>query len=145
MKETFENSSLRSTFKGDNAQIAFSVVKILVERFIDSFGFSTKMSGTQIETLTVDTLEKFSFETLHDIILFFKMARNGQFGSTNRGVDSNLIYGDWYPKYLEQKSIEREKILQKEKDIHNKSVLSIEDVKKAYNSRLNSPQKNTIG
>ncbi len=141
LKNTFESSSLRSTFKGENGQIGFSVVKILVDRFINSFGFSTKMTDIQIEVLTVDTLEKFSFETLEDIILFFKMARNGDFGSTMRGVDSNLIFGEWFPKYLEIKSIEREKIVAKEQFELNNNLLSIEDVKKAYNKAENTPQK----
>lgn len=132
ISKTFENSSIRSVFKGDNGQIGYSVVNVLVKRFIDSFGFATKMNESQIETLTVDTLEKFSYETLLDIILFFKMARTGQFGSTGRGVDSNLIYGDWYPKYLELKSIEREKIIQKEQEQFKANQVSIEDVKKHY-------------
>lgn len=132
ISKTFENSSIRSVFKGDNGQIGYSVVNVLVKRFIDSFGFATKMNESQIETLTVDTLEKFSYETLQDIILFFKMARTGQFGSTGRGVDSNLIYGDWYPKYLELKSIEREKIIQKEQDSFKSNTLSIDDVKEHY-------------
>lgn len=141
IKNTFDSSSLRSTFKGENGQIGFSVVKILVDRFINSFGFATKMTDIQIEVLTVDTLEKFSFETLEDIILFFKMARNGDFGSTMRGVDSNLIFGEWFPKYLEIKSIEREKIVAKEQFELNNNLLSIEDVKNAYNKAENTPQK----
>lgn len=132
ISKTFENSSIRSVFKGENGQIGYSVVNVLVKRFIDSFGFATKMNESQIETLTVDTLEKFSYETLQDIILFFKMARTGQFGSTGRGVDSNLIYGDWYPKYLELKSIEREKIIQKEQEQFKANQVSIEYVKKHY-------------
>lgn len=137
ISKTFENSSIRSVFKGENGQIGYSVVNVLVKRFIDSFGFATKMNESQIETLTVDTLEKFSYETLQDIILFFKMARTGQFGSTGRGVDSNLIYGDWYPKYLELKSIEREKIIQKEQEKFKSNQLSIEDVKKHYEKMEN--------
>lgn len=141
LKGTFESSTIRSVFKGDNGQIGYSVVNVLVKRFIDSFGFSTKMNDIQIETLTVDTLERFAYETLEDVILFFKMARNGVFGSTMRGVDSNLIYGDWYPKYLELKSIEREKIVAKEQLELDNNLLSIEDVKKAYNKQHNSPQQ----
>lgn len=141
LKNTFESSTIRSVFKGENGQIGYSVVNILVKRFMDSFGFSTKMSDTQIEVLTVDTLEKFSFETLEDIILFFKMARTGQFGSTNRGVDSNLIFGEWYPMYLELKADQREKIYQKEKIEMIKEPLSIEGVHKAYDKIKNSGNK----
>ena len=132
---------MKSIFKGENGQIGFSVVNILVKRFLESFGFATKMNDTQIEVLTVDTLEKFSYESLEDIILFFKMARTGQFGSTMRGVDSNLIFGEWYPMYLELKSIEREKIYQKDKDSLNKDSLTIENVRSAYQKQKNTPQQ----
>lgn len=132
IKNTLESPNMKSIFKGDNGQIGFSVVNILVKRFMESFGFSTKMTETQLEVLTVDTLEKFSYESLEDIILFFKMARTGQFGSTMRGVDSNLIYGDWFPKYLELKAEEREKAYSKEKISYVRDELTVEDVKRAY-------------
>lgn len=123
---------MRSIFKKETSQIGFSVVNVLVTRFINSFGFSSKMDAMQIETLTVDTLEKFAYETLEDIVLFFKMARNGSFGATNRGVDSNLIYGDWFPKYLEKKAELREQIYLKEKAETSRTQATDDDVKATY-------------
>ncbi len=141
LKNTLESATIRSVFKGDNGQIGYSVVNILVKRFMDSFGFSTKMSDTQIEVLTVDTLEKLSFDTLEDIILFFKMARTGQFGTTKRGVDSNLIFGEWLPMYLELKAEAREKEYQKQKAEEIKPPISIESVHESYKKQMNSGQK----
>lgn len=115
INETFDKAIVKSVFKGEAGQIGFSVVNVLVTRFIDSFGFSTKLNPVQIETLTIDILESFQYESLEDIIIFLKMARTGKFGSTGRGVDSNLILGDWFPKYLDQKAKIREEIYQKEK------------------------------
>lgn len=132
LQNTFSKPTIRTVFKGENGFIGFGVVKVLVIRFIDSFGFSTKMNDSQIETLTVDTLDRFSYESLEDIILFFKMARNGQLGSTHRGVDSNLIYGEWFPLYLEKKAEQREINYQKEKSLQFSKNMSIEDVKKSY-------------
>lgn len=136
LQTVFEKPLVRSVFKEEAGQIGYSVVKILCSRFMDSFGFSTKMNDTQIESLTVDVLEFFSYETLEDIILFFKMARSGKLGTTNRGVDSNLILGTWAPAYLELKAIEREKIIQKEKSSHKIDQLTIEDVKKAHEKAI---------
>lgn len=116
IKNTLEQPLIRSVFKGENGQTGFSVVRVLVKRFVDSFGFSTKLSEVQIDTITVDTLTKFEYESLQDILLFFKMARSGSFGATSKGVDSNLIFGDWFPKYLELKSIEREAIITSKKE-----------------------------
>lgn len=106
---------VRSVFKGENAGLGFTFIAAVVKRFMDSFGFSTKMTPDQIEMLTSDTLEHFDYETIEDIILFFKMARSGKFGPTNRGVDSNLIFGDWFPKYMDLKSIAREKDYERKK------------------------------
>lgn len=123
---------IRGLFKNENGQIGFAVVKVLVNRFIDSFGFSTKLSETQLEVLTVDTLEKFSYDSLEDIILFFKLARSGTFGTTKRGVDSNLIFGEWFPIYMEMKAEAREREYIKNKKTITESTLSIEEVKKSY-------------
>lgn len=114
MSDTISKPLVRSVFKGNGAT-AFTFVTILVKRFTDSFGFSTKMTPIQIEMLVVDTLEHFNYESIEDIILFFKMARSGRFGATKRGVDSNLIFGEWFPMYMEIKSNEREKQVQKVK------------------------------
>lgn len=123
---------IRGLFKNENGQIGFAVVKVLVNRFIDSFGFSTKLSESQLEVLTVDTLEKFSYDSLEDIILFFKLARSGTFGTTKRGVDSNLIFGEWFPMYMEMKAEAREREYIKNKKTITESTLSIEEVKKSY-------------
>jgi len=123
---------IRGIFKNENGQIGYAVVKVLVNRFMESFGFSTKLSETQLEILTVDTLEKFSYDSLEDIVLFFKLARSGTFGTTKRGVDSNLIFGEWFPMYMEMKAEAREREQLKQKKQTEESLLSIEDVKKSY-------------
>lgn len=132
LSETLDQPTVRKVFSGDNATIGFSVVKVLVNRFIESFGFSTKLSENQIEILTIDTIENFKYESLQDIILFFKLARSGKFGSTKRGVDSNLIFGEWFPMYMEQKADLREQQYVKQKSEMNANLVSIEDVKKTY-------------
>lgn len=130
--QAIESPTLRTVFKGGNSQICFSVIEVLVIRFLESFGFSSKPTKNQIEFITSDALDKFSYESLYDVILFFSMARKGDFGTTSRGVDSNLIFGEWYPKYMEKKSIEREKIIEKEKSNKKKDFFSIEKVQETY-------------
>jgi hypothetical protein len=123
LKENINSPAITSIFKNENTEIGLNVIKVLVDRFADSFGFATKMSATQSETLCIDTFDNFKGESLGDIILFFKMARNGSFGSTHRGIDSNLIFGDWFPKYLVLKAEERERVYQKQKSEQIKGEL----------------------
>ena len=124
--------TMRTVFKDENAQVGFSVVKVLVQRFLDSFGFNAKASNSLIEIITVDTLDRFSYESLEDVILFFKMARSGYFGTTSRGVDSNLIFGEWFPMYLTKKAELRETKYTEEKGVRLSDKTSIEDVQKYY-------------
>jgi len=122
LQSTLSNMAIRSSFK-DNDTIAFGVTNVLVNRFINSFAFTTKLDPSQIEILTVDTLEHFSYESLEDIILFFKMARSGKFGVTKKAPDSNTIFGEWFPKYLDLKALEREKQYQTKKDGLDKNTM----------------------
>lgn len=132
IQETLYKPVIRGIFKNENGKVGYAVVKVLVNRFIDSFGFSTKLSETQLEILTIDTLQKFAYDSLEDIVLFFKLARSGTFGTTKRGVDSNLIFGEWFPMYMEMKAEAREREYIKNKKTITESTLSIEEVKKSY-------------
>jgi len=115
--KSFEKPLIRSVFKTDEEKLlSFGVVSMIVTKFLESFGFSSKPSQTMIDTITVDTLSKFQYETLDDIVIFFKMCRQGDFGTTGRGVDSNLIFGEWLPKYLEIKAEKRERIIESNKN-----------------------------
>lgn len=136
-KVCLNERNLGSVFKGEHKKIAFATIEFLVLRFVDSFGFATQVSESRIETLITDFYDNFKSESLSDIVLFLKMARNGYFGATHRGLDSNLIFGDWFPKYLEQKAIERENIYIKEKSKQKESLVSIEDIRKAYQKLQN--------
>lgn len=128
LSQTVEMPAIRSVFKGETAMIAFSLSKILVDRFLASFGFSTKHNETQIEVIAADVLESFKYESLQDLILFLKMARTGKFGATNRGIDSNLILGDWMPMYLELKAEERERKHAKEQSERLKVEVSPQQI-----------------
>ena len=137
-KMCLNERNLGAVFKGEHKKIAFATIEFLVLRFVDSFGFSTQVSESRIETLITDFYDNFKSESLSDIVLFLKMARTGYFGTTHRGLDSNLIFGDWFPKYLDKKAIERENIYIKQKSIENENLISIEDIRKAYSKLQNN-------
>jgi len=138
IKDTLAKVPVRNVFK-NNGTIAFGVANVLVNRFINSFAFSTKLDATQLEILTVDTLENFAHESLEDIILFFKMARTGKFGVTKKAPDSNLIFGEWLPKYLEQKAILREQKYQEQKAKNNTNLNT--NFVAEYQAKLNKKKR----
>ncbi|MCT4698476.1 hypothetical protein [Tenacibaculum haliotis] len=114
--DVFTKPIIRSAFKGNElGTLAFSTMSVLVNRLLDSFAFTQKLNPTQIDILTVTALEKFEYETLEDVIIFFKMARSGAFGAAKKSLDANLLFGDWLPQYLDLKAQEREVFKNKEK------------------------------
>lgn len=118
VEKTFDKPLMKTVFKNEDAgTIAFGVVQVLIKRFLESFGFSTKPSQTLIDMMAVDALTKFEYETLDDIIIFLKMCRQGEFGTSMKGIDSNLVFGDWFPKYMELKAQKREDIHVKQKKV----------------------------
>ncbi len=145
--DTLTKPILKTVFKLDTT-LAFSVTKVLVKRFLNSFAFATKLTEDQVDILTVDALDKFSHESLEDMILFFKMARSGRFGATKKGVDSNLIFGEWFPLYLELKSKERESIIELKKQPSKTFGKGMQDVyityKEAYLRNVEKSKKEYI-
>jgi hypothetical protein len=118
LEKTFDKPLMKTVFKNeDAATIAFGVVQVLIKRFLESFGFSTKPSQVLIDMMAVDALTKFEYETLDDIIIFLKMCRQGDLGTTMKGIDSNLVFGEWFPKYMDLKAQKREEIYTKQKNV----------------------------
>lgn len=86
--------------KSNESELIKSVFMI-VKRFNDLVNVSKKMNEDQMIALSSDLFERFGGESLDDILLFFKMARNGEFGDLYR-LDSIVILS-WVPKYLDKK------------------------------------------
>lgn len=116
ISEVFTKPTIRQAFKGNElGTVIYGVVNSLLNRFLEAFAFTQKLTKSQIDILTVSTLENFEYETLEDVILFFKMARMGQLGVAKKSVDANLLFGEWLPIYLEKKATEREVYLNKKR------------------------------
>lgn len=139
--QTLSKPTIRTVFKDENGKVGYAVVKILVERFLASFTFATKLTEDQIEMLTVDTMENFGYESLQDIILFFKMGRSGKFGAAKKGIDSNLVFGEWFPKYLELKAELREQEYEKSKNHLNSNPVNYEAIREAYKKAADKKNK----
>ena len=123
MADIFNKPMIRNVFKGDVlGTLAFSTVNVLVNRLLDAFAFTQKLNLTQIDMLTVTTLEKFGYESLEDVILFFKMARTGEFGATRKSLDANLLFGDWLVQYFDLKAQEREVFRNRQKGEYMKNA-----------------------
>lgn len=132
LSDNLSKPSIRSVFRGKDTLI-FNVGKVLVNRFLNAFAFATKLSDAQVTVFTADVLECFKYESLEDMVLFFKMARQGKFGTTKRGVDSNLVTGDWFQQFMELKAKAREdKVTIQQKQFKSDNQISMKAVEITY-------------
>lgn len=85
-------------------------ITYLILRLSNSFNMKQKFTEEQASVLALDLSEIFVYETLEDVVLMFKYARQGKFSKTFERLDSEVVTRIWVPEYLELKAIERENI-----------------------------------
>jgi hypothetical protein len=84
-------------------------LSFLIKNFNDNFNSKGKLNVNQIILLASDLFDRFSYESLEDVMLMFKYARQGKIGDgKDFKLDSQTVFHKWVPEYLELKSIERE-------------------------------------
>ena len=93
-------------------QSVVSEIIIIIEFFLKVTG--KELEEYQIQILAGDLYEKFKTDALEDIVIMFKMARQGDFGKVYKCDTFEIM--DWSNKYLEVKSATREKLLKKKKE-----------------------------
>lgn len=86
----------------NNEKELIKSIFLIVKRFNDLVNVGKKLNEDQMIALSADLFERFGGESLEDIMLFFKMARNGDFGDLYR-LDSIVILS-WVNKYLDKKT-----------------------------------------
>lgn len=122
LSESIKDGNLISQLKRQDEAELTKQVFMIVKRFCNLVNVGKGMNEDQMITLATDLIESFqNGETLEDIILFFKMARKGEFGQFNR-LDTVVIMG-WLPKFLDCKAQEREKL------IYNWKARQVQDAK----------------
>jgi len=84
-------------------------LSFLIANFNNNFNAKGKLNEQQIIVLAGDLFDRFSFESLEDVMLMFKYARQGKIGDgKDFKLDSQTIFHKWVPEYLELKANERE-------------------------------------
>lgn len=98
------------------------VLNGLILRQAEFFNVRANLTDMQSVILANDLMEVFNYETLEDVVLMFKLARQGRFGQVFGRLDSETIMGGWVPAYLELKAQERENQHRKEKGEHMRNA-----------------------
>ena len=90
-------------------------VREIVMNTARTFKFSENMDLGQATILATDLMDYFRDESLEDIVLMFKMIRQGDLGSGKGRLDHDVIFTLFVPNYLLKKAEIREKQIQNEK------------------------------
>ena len=109
------NGTMINKLTKTNIKETIKTLVLMISRMNDHFNASQKLNQEQIITLALDLTDVFKYETLEDVLLMFKYARQGKIGGKVYKLDSSTIFNEWVPDYLELKAIEREKKLAKER------------------------------
>ncbi len=95
-------------------------IAYLAARLSENFNVGKKFTDEQSSLMAIDLFEIFGYETLEDVVLMFKYARQGRIGDgKDFKLDSQTVFHKWVPEYLEMKSIERENEHNKKKGEYN--------------------------
>jgi hypothetical protein len=88
-------------------------VKLEIASALDKLtvGLNINLSTAQFEILLDDLADLYKHDSLEDLIMCFKKARQGLYGwgHEKRGVLNMLVIKSWMAEHLEAKAIEREK------------------------------------
>lgn len=98
--------------QGRKIDVVSQIIRI-IEFFLEVTG--KELESYQIQILAGDIYEKFKTDTLDDVVLMLKMARQGDFGKVYKCDTFEVM--DWCNKYLDHKSATRERLILKKKKV----------------------------
>lgn len=130
-----------STIAG-TANVLKAVVYLIL-RLSANFNVGKKFTDEQAAVMAGDLLEVFSYETLEDVAMMFKMARQGRLGDgKDYKLDSQTVFHKWVPEYLEKKAEIREnKHIQMKNEMNSQPEISIDDIKQRRLDQQNTMEK----
>ena len=104
-----------------SAKVILKSIQEIVLNSARTFKYSENMDFSQAAILASDLLNYFRNESLEDIVLLFRMIRQGELGSGKGRLDHDVIFNIFVPAYLEKKAEAREKQTRNEKSKFNKA------------------------
>lgn len=131
--KALEGTTLNKLSKDIDKINVIKSITFLTTRLADNFNVGKKFSTEQATLMAFDLFEVFGWETIEDVVLMFKMARQGKIGDgKDFKLDSQTVFHKWIPQYLELKADFRESNYLREKAEYIKDHNSVEKVTQKY-------------
>lgn len=136
LNSAMQGTSLRKLSKVIDQKNTVKALVFLTTRLSDNFNVGKKFTEEQAIVMAFDLLEVFGYETMEDVVLMFKMARQGKIGDgKDFKLDSQTVFHKWIPEYLDLKAEHRENEHTKSKKLidtleNNTSFYDLQKLKK---------------
>lgn len=115
--KAMNSTSIQKVGKIIEKRNVVKAITYLTLRLAENFNMKGKFNESQAAILSIDLYEIFGYETLEDVVLMYKLARQGKIGDgKDFKLDGQTVLHKWVPAYLELKAIERENQHQNRKD-----------------------------
>ena len=112
-----DSVSIRVLHRHIGVNNILKAISYLTLRLAENFNMRGNFNDTQAAVLANDLFDVFGYETLEDVVMMYKLARQGKIGDgKDFKLDGQTVLHKWVPAYLELKSIERENQHQRRKD-----------------------------
>lgn len=110
---------IRATDEPDVIVMAYGTIA----QGLSAFNVKNPMTPEQIELFVEDFIEDYKHESIADLKICLKNARNGVYGTHYQAIDQ-LTVMEWFGKYLDEKAMERERLHTR---LKNKTIDSVSD------------------
>jgi hypothetical protein len=80
-----------------------------IQQGLSAFNVKNPMTNAQVEMFVMDFIEDYKHESVADLKICLKNARNGVYGTHYQAIDQ-LTVMEWFGKYLDEKAMERERL-----------------------------------
>ena len=125
LEKAIDGTKIKSLEKSLGEINMVKIVTYLLMRFSESFNVGKNITNNQAPLIAIDIIERYPYETIEDIVLMLKQARQGVIGDgKDYKLDGQNILNKWFPEYLDKKYIEFERIKRQE-------IESVSDVSKS--------------
>jgi hypothetical protein len=111
LKKAIEGTHLRKLEKSIGEINTITAIAYLINRFNANFNVGKSITQQQSALIASDITEKYPFETIEDVVLMLKQARQGVIGDgKDFKLDGQNILAKWFPEYLDKKYAEVERL-----------------------------------
>jgi ribosome-associated translation inhibitor RaiA len=115
LKKAIDGTILKKLEKCVGEINTITAICYLLNRFNSNFNVGKSLTQQQSAILAADIVEKYPYETIEDVVLMLKQARQGIIGDgKDYKLDGQNVLTKWFPEYLEKKYTEFERIKKQE-------------------------------